>query len=122
MALYYFTEEDHAVRRSTNYRARPEDGWRKLAIGADRVALDLYDRAKRRLGISDEKVQAVLARLHRIRRKGSALSPRLPRPAEIRSFASSTPLPGAAHHGRADAVVERVPLAPSAATAGSAAR
>jgi hypothetical protein len=70
MALYYFTEEDHVVRRSTNYRARPEDGWRRLAIGADRVTLDLYDRAKRRLGISDEKVQAVLARLHRIRRKG----------------------------------------------------
>ena len=65
MALYYFTEEDHVVRRSTNYRARPEDGWRKVAIGADRVALDLYDRAKRRFGISDEKVQAVMRRLHR---------------------------------------------------------
>jgi hypothetical protein len=70
MALYYFTEEDHVVRRSTNYRARPEDGWRRLAIGADRVALDLYDRAKRRLGVSDEKVQALMARLHRVRRKG----------------------------------------------------
>ncbi len=69
MALYYFTEEERVVRRSTNYRARPEDGWRKVAIGADRVALDLYDRAKRRLGVSDEKVQAVLARLHRMRRK-----------------------------------------------------
>ncbi len=51
------------VRRSTNYQARPEDGWRKkAAIGADRVALDVYDRAKRRLGVSDEKVQTVLAR------------------------------------------------------------
>ncbi|MBF4767392.1 2OG-Fe(II) oxygenase [Nocardioides agariphilus] len=69
MALYYFTEEDHVVRRSTNYRARPEDGWRRIAIGADRVALDFYDRAKRRLGISDEKVQSALARLHRVRRK-----------------------------------------------------
>jgi hypothetical protein len=70
MALYYFTEEDHVVRRSTNYRARPEDGWRKVAIGADRVALDIYDRAKRRLGMSDEKVQSALARVHRLRRKG----------------------------------------------------
>jgi hypothetical protein len=69
MALYYFTEEEQVVRRSTNYRARPEDGWRKLAIGADRMALDVYDRAKRRLGISDEKVQSALARLHRVRRK-----------------------------------------------------
>ena len=71
MALYYFTEEDQVVRRSTNYRARPEDGWRKIAIGADRVALDLYDRAKRRLGVSDEKVQAMLGRLHRLRRRRS---------------------------------------------------
>ena len=70
MALYYFTEEDHVVRRSTNYRARPDDGWRRLTIGADRVALDVYDRVKRRLGISDEKVQSALARWHRLRRKG----------------------------------------------------
>jgi 2-oxoglutarate-Fe(II)-dependent oxygenase superfamily protein len=69
MALYYFTEEHEVVRRSTNYRARPEDGWRKVLIGADRVAVDLYDRAKRRLGVSDERAQAALERLHRLRRK-----------------------------------------------------
>jgi 2OG-Fe(II) oxygenase superfamily len=70
MALYYFTQEEQAVRRSTNYRARPDDGLKKVAIGADRVALDLYDRAKRRLGISDERVNAMLASLHKLRRRG----------------------------------------------------
>lgn len=70
MALYYFTEEENAVRRSTNYQARPDEGIaRKAAIAADRTALDLYDRAKRRLGISDESVQKVLAKVHRLRRK-----------------------------------------------------
>jgi hypothetical protein len=69
MALYYFTQEEHAVRRATNYRARPGDGLKKVAIGADRVALDVYDRAKRRLGISDEKVSRVMSRLHGIRRR-----------------------------------------------------
>ncbi len=69
MALYYFTPEADAVRRATHYRARPEDGLKKLAIGADRVALDLYDRAKRRLGISDETVNKALASLHRLRRR-----------------------------------------------------
>jgi hypothetical protein len=70
MALYYFTEEQHAVRRSTNYQARPDEGAAKrLAIGADRVALDLYDRLKRRLGISDDAVQRVLSRVDRLRRK-----------------------------------------------------
>lgn len=70
MALYYFTEEENAVRRSTNYQARPDESVaRKAAIAADRTALDLYDRAKRRLGISDERVQKVLARVGKLRRK-----------------------------------------------------
>jgi hypothetical protein len=72
MALYYFTEEENAVRRSTNYRARPDDGLKKVAISADRMALDLYDRAKRRLGLSDEKVQQVLAKVDRLRRRGKS--------------------------------------------------
>lgn len=70
MALYYFTREENAVRRSTNYQARPEESrLRKVAIGADRVALDVYDRAKRRLGLSDEKVNKVLARIDRFRHR-----------------------------------------------------
>lgn len=70
MALYYFTEESTAVRRSTNYRSRPEDGTKSsLAIWADRNALAIYDRVKRRFGISDETVQKLLARFNR-RTKG----------------------------------------------------
>ncbi|EWT02884.1 proline hydroxylase [Intrasporangium oryzae NRRL B-24470] len=70
MALYYFTEESEAVRRSTDYRARPDDGIKKVAIWADKNAVDLYDRAKRRLGISDDTVQRWLARVDRLRRRG----------------------------------------------------
>ncbi|MFQ6172588.1 2OG-Fe(II) oxygenase [Oryzobacter sp. R7] len=70
LALYYFTVEDEPVRRSTNYRARPGDGVKRVAIWADRSALDLYDRAKRRLGISDAAVQRVLGGLARLRRRG----------------------------------------------------
>lgn len=70
MALYYFTKEENAVRRSTNYQARPEESRiKKAAIGADRVALDLYDRTKRRLGISDERVSRLLTRVDRFRRR-----------------------------------------------------
>lgn len=69
MALYYFTKEDAAVRRSTNYRPRPDDGLKKVAIGADRIAVDMYDRAKRRLGLSDEKVAGALAKVDRFRRR-----------------------------------------------------
>ena len=70
LALYYFTEEAAPVRRSTNYRARPGDGAKGVAIWADRNALALYDRAKRRLGISDEAVQKVLSAANRLRRRG----------------------------------------------------
>ncbi|MCW2791476.1 MAG: 2OG-Fe(II) oxygenase superfamily protein [Nocardioides sp.] len=70
MALYYFTEGADVERRSTNYRARPEESLvKKAAIGADRVALDIYDRAKRRLGLSDERVSRVLTRIDRLRRR-----------------------------------------------------
>jgi hypothetical protein len=71
MALYYFTEEQAPVRRATNYRARPEEGTgRRAAIAADRVLLDVYDRVKRRLGITDEAAHRVLHRLSRLRGRG----------------------------------------------------
>ena len=70
MALYYFTQEDTPVRRATHYRARPEESRvRRTLIAADRTALDLYDRLKRRLGISDDAVQRVLTRFHTWRRR-----------------------------------------------------
>ena len=70
MALYYFTEEEGTIRRATNYQARPDESRaRRAAIAADRTALDIYDRLKRRLGISDERVNKVLARVDRLRRR-----------------------------------------------------
>jgi hypothetical protein len=70
MALYYFTQEENAVRRSTNYQARPEESrLKKAAVAADRVALDAYDRVKRRLGLSDETVSKVMTRVDRLRRR-----------------------------------------------------
>ena len=70
LAMYYFTEEAAPVRKSTNYQARPaETRVRKAAIAADRTMLDVYDRLKRRLGISDEAAHRVLGRLSRLRKR-----------------------------------------------------
>jgi len=70
MALYYFTEEEHAVRRSTNYQPRPQDGnVRTAMIKAERGLLDGYDRVKRRFGISDDAAQSVMEKVNKIRRK-----------------------------------------------------
>jgi hypothetical protein len=70
LAMYYFTEEVAPVRRSTNYQARPEEGRaRKAAIAADRTVVDVYDRMKRRFGISDELAHNVLGRLSQLRKR-----------------------------------------------------
>jgi hypothetical protein len=70
MALYYFTREDAPVRRATHYRARPDESRsRRTLIAADRVVLDVYDRVKRRLGLSDDAAHRVLGRFHSWRRR-----------------------------------------------------
>ena len=68
LALYYYTVERDAKSpfRSTNYRARPDDGLVKSAlIWLDKEAVDLYSRAKARFGFSDEFASKVLAKFSR---------------------------------------------------------
>lgn len=62
LALYYYTvETEHLAPHSTDYFARPEDGWRKaFMIWLDKKAVDLYSRAKARFGFSDEFASKVL--------------------------------------------------------------
>jgi hypothetical protein len=66
LALYYYTVETHGkpVARSTNYRARPEDGIGKTAlIWFDKLAVDLYSKAKARFGFSDDLASKILGRI-----------------------------------------------------------
>jgi 2OG-Fe(II) oxygenase superfamily len=69
MALYYFTEENAPIVRSTEYRARPGDGAKSLMIYADKQMLRTYDWAKRHLGLSDKAGSRLLGGFERIRRK-----------------------------------------------------
>jgi hypothetical protein len=70
MALYYFSLEDDPIVRSTEYRARPDDGrFHAIAIWTDKQILRVYDFAKRKLGLSDDFAQKVLALTDRFRRK-----------------------------------------------------
>ncbi|HMK64071.1 MAG TPA: 2OG-Fe(II) oxygenase [Acidimicrobiales bacterium] len=69
LALYYFTEESQPVVRSTEYRARPGDGARSMAIYADKQMLRAYDWAKRRLNLSDAPAQRLLAKLEKLRHR-----------------------------------------------------
>lgn len=66
IALYYFTEEDHPMVRSTEYRARPGEGPRAILIYLDKEALRAYDWVKRRLHLSDQSASRLLRRLQRL--------------------------------------------------------
>ena len=70
MALYYFTDEDHVLHKSTNYRARPGDGVRGAWIWLDTKALQGYDVFKRRLHLSDGAVSRTLGAISRLVRSG----------------------------------------------------
>lgn len=67
MALYYFTEEDDPIARSTDYRARPDDGARRIGIYLDKKALAGYDIVKRRFKLSDAAVNRALRPFRRRR-------------------------------------------------------
>jgi hypothetical protein len=64
LALYYFIPETGRPRViSTDYRGRPGDGPRRALIFLDKVALRLYDRAKRTFGFDDRFASRVLRAL-----------------------------------------------------------
>jgi hypothetical protein len=67
LALYYFTEESERHVKSTNYRARPGDGGKRVAIYLDKQALGLYDVVKRRLRLSDDFASRGLGSITRLR-------------------------------------------------------
>ncbi|GAA0729725.1 hypothetical protein GCM10009430_40150 [Aquimarina litoralis] len=62
IALYYFTEEEKGSfkKRSTNYRARPDDGYKSVLIWVDKKIIALYSWLKGILGINDDFVSKLL--------------------------------------------------------------
>jgi len=68
LALYYYTADDSPkpAVRSTDYRSRPNDGLGKsLLIWLDKQAVNLYSKAKARLGFSDRFASRILSLLSR---------------------------------------------------------
>ena len=66
LALYYFTEEEHPLVRSTEYRARPGDGARSAVIYLDKQALRAFDWARRHLGVSGHAAERLLGGVERL--------------------------------------------------------
>lgn len=61
MALYYFTLADKPYTRSTEYKPKPDDpASKKALIYLDKMALRVFDFAKRRLGLRNEWIGKLL--------------------------------------------------------------
>jgi len=75
LALYYFTVESRPMVRSTEYRARPGEGWRAVPIYLDKQLLRMYDRTKRSLGLSDARLDRWLRHLRPNGKKGGKADP-----------------------------------------------
>jgi hypothetical protein len=54
---------------STNYKARPDDGAKRVLIYADKKALQAFDWAKRRFNLSNDFAAKVLNFVDKLRRK-----------------------------------------------------
>jgi Rps23 Pro-64 3,4-dihydroxylase Tpa1-like proline 4-hydroxylase len=68
LALYYYTIEPErkTPSRSTDYRARPQDGLAEsMAVWFDKQMVDLYSRAKTRFKFSDEFASKLLGLISR---------------------------------------------------------
>ena len=68
LALYYFTEEEAPIVRSTEYRARPGDGAKRALIYADKQVLRGFDWAKRRFNLGNDFASRMLGVVERLRR------------------------------------------------------
>jgi len=65
LAVYYYTDEEEPLARSTEYRARPGDGAKAVKIYVDNEAVRAYDWLRRRLGLSDHATGRLLGALRR---------------------------------------------------------
>jgi len=60
IALYYYTVEDKPFRRATFYKARPDEGGKKIMVGLDNFMLSVYTRIKGWIGANDNLVSSIL--------------------------------------------------------------
>lgn len=60
IALYYYTEEQKLFRRSTLYKARPQDNGKKVLIGVDNLLVAVYTKIKGWLGANDNFISSFL--------------------------------------------------------------
>ena len=66
LALYFYTKsESKAKLQATNYKARPDQGNKRMLIWFDNVLIAAYTRTKARLGISDRAMGAILKRIRK---------------------------------------------------------
>jgi len=71
IAIYYFTEEKPGSfkKRATNYKARPNDGYKSIFIWLDKQCITLYSKLKGVFGINDDFISKFLQMFDRKQKK-----------------------------------------------------
>ena len=66
LALYFYTNSNSKAKlRATNYKARPDQGDKRILIWFDKVLVAAYTRTKARLGLSDRAMGALLKKIRK---------------------------------------------------------
>lgn len=60
IAMYFYTKDDSFEKVATDYRARPNDGYKKSLIWMDTKLISVYSKLKGFLGLSDDFVSSLL--------------------------------------------------------------
>lgn len=60
IAMYFYTKDNAFEKVSTDYRARPNDGYKKSLIWADTKLISIYSKLKGTLGLSDDFASSIL--------------------------------------------------------------
>lgn len=69
IALYYFTKNNSPFIQSTEYRARPGEGPKRIGIYLDKMLLRAYDAVKRTFNLDDEFASRVLKQIDKFKQR-----------------------------------------------------
>jgi hypothetical protein len=64
IAMYFYTKDDNFEKAATDYRSRPDDGYKKPLIWMDTKMISIYSKIKGILGFNDDFVSSILGKFN----------------------------------------------------------
>ena len=64
IAVYFYTKDQKFDKVATDYKGRPNDGYKKALIWADTKAISVYSKIKGKLGLNDDFISSILSKFN----------------------------------------------------------